>query len=253
MAEGPEDASIPANWEQGVKGWDSPSLGKVAAGGCETWNVIRRLIGPRRWGAPVLVGKPYVSAFYAGDCTWDLILVQDAVQKEFVLYEELDIQITRCGATSTEKIVSKLVGPEWRAVRVKKIYTAWQTLQTIVARDPGGLPCGEEQSWQGVPSSVKEAADDKAKEGGYGRGIDVPVAPPKAKPKPARPPMPPLPPPPDDHSWFWIWWSLGGWMLVPDPPWEPPGGHDLPHHGLEPPEGTPWMPPPIPVPTGPGF
>jgi len=58
-------------------------------------------------------------------------------------------------------------------------------------------------------------------------------------PAPQTPPPPP-PEPPVVGDWFWVIWALGGWMAVPDPPWEPPGGHQPPRHELEP--GEPFRP-----------
>lgn len=258
MPDGPQDPSIPAGWEKGVRGWDGERLGETQANGCDTWHVVRHLLGPRRWGVPVKVGKPLVSAFYKGNCEWELILYQESVETEYVLYEEVLVSVVKCNAAVSETVVQALVGPEWRAVRTKRSYTLWQTLKTIVSRDPSGLPCGEEISHVGVPADVREAADAAAREGERARGKDIPVAPPKPKPPAPAAPAPapgpgfsPVPPGgPEAPRWFWVFWALGGWILVPDPPWEPPGEHKPPYHGHE--HEIPFVPEPSrPVPMGP--
>jgi hypothetical protein len=65
----------------------------------------------------------------------------------------------------------------------------------------------------------------------------VKATPPQIAPAPQTPPEPPGPP---GGDWWWVFWSLGGWLVEPDPPWEPPGGHQPPRHELEP--GEPFRP-----------
>jgi hypothetical protein len=181
--DGPTDASIPAGWDAGIRGWDDgPFHDFRNENGCNVTFNVRHVLGPRRWGPVVNVGPRLVIAWYMGDCTWELRLIQQATQQEFQLYEELLIQTVRCGQVVTETQLAVLNGPTWRAVRRRNFYALDKVIDRIQARDASGLPCGDEVSLQGVPQQVLDAVAQRAKENEAQPGQSIPVTIPRREP-----------------------------------------------------------------------